>query len=309
MLSLVIQVPIALGVALLLNRPLRGRALLRLIFFVPYVLSEVITAVIWLLILQPDGPSTTCCSASASAASCSLAGRPRRRRSGPCSSSSPGSTSASPSSCFLAGLQGIPHELHEAAAIDGASWWQIQRHITLPLLGPTIRIWAFLSIIGSLQLFDMVWIITGGRPGRRLQHDGDLHGRPRLPPLQFGYGSAVAVILFVISFVVALVYQRFVLRRDTAGRPDEDGQLMAAASPSSAGRQRRDLARRPRYVVALVLAAIVLVPVVYVVLGGFRTTAQIAAEPAGLPHPWVCDELPRRADRARRSGASSATAR
>ena len=62
---------------------------------------------------------------------------------------------------FLAGLQGIPDELSEAAAIDGASYWQIQRYIVLPLLGPTIRIWAFLSIIGSLQLFDLVWIIWG----------------------------------------------------------------------------------------------------------------------------------------------------
>ena len=81
---------------------------------------------------------------------------------------------------FLAGLQGIPEELFEAAAIDGASYWQTQRRITLPLLGPTIRIWAFLSIIGSLQLFDLVYIIWGSaRPGRRLVDDGDLHGRPR----------------------------------------------------------------------------------------------------------------------------------
>ena len=62
---------------------------------------------------------------------------------------------------FLAGLQSIPEELFEAAAIDGASYWQTQRRITLPLLGPTIRIWAFLSIIGSLQLFDLVYIIWG----------------------------------------------------------------------------------------------------------------------------------------------------
>ena len=62
---------------------------------------------------------------------------------------------------FLAGLQGIPDELSEAARIDGASYWQIQRRITLPLLGPTIRIWAFLSIIGALQLFDLVYIIWG----------------------------------------------------------------------------------------------------------------------------------------------------
>src|ERR1700741_2003314 len=65
---------------------------------------------------------------------------------------------------LLAGLQGIPPELREAAAIDGATPWQVTRAITLPLLGPTIRIWIFLSVIGSLQLFDLIWIMTGGGP-------------------------------------------------------------------------------------------------------------------------------------------------
>ena len=65
---------------------------------------------------------------------------------------------------FLAGLQGVPDDLYEAAQLDGASWWQVQRRIAIPLLGPTIRTWCFLSMIGSLQLFDMVWILTGGGP-------------------------------------------------------------------------------------------------------------------------------------------------
>src|SRR5690606_5311099 len=116
---------------------------------------------------------------------------------------------------MLAGLQGVPEELHEAAAIDGANWWQIQWHITLPLLGPTIRIWAFLSIIGSLQLFDMVWVTTRGGPVGAtntmavymLQYG---QGAP-------GYGSVIAVILSVISLVVALLYQCFAMRRDLAG--------------------------------------------------------------------------------------------
>jgi raffinose/stachyose/melibiose transport system permease protein len=120
---------------------------------------------------------------------------------------------------FLAGLQGVPEELSEAAAIDGASWWQIQRRITLPLLGPTLRIWAFLSIIGSLQLFDLVYIIWG-------QYIAATAGTSTMATYMvangrtsgsYGYGNAVAVVLFLISLVVALVYQRFVLRRDTAG--------------------------------------------------------------------------------------------
>jgi raffinose/stachyose/melibiose transport system permease protein len=120
---------------------------------------------------------------------------------------------------FLAGLQGIPEELREAAAIDGASYWQIQRRITLPLLGPTIRIWAFLSMIGALQLFDLVYIIWG-------QYIADTAGTSTMATYmvangrtagEYGYGNAVAVVLFFISLVAALFYQRFVLRRDTDG--------------------------------------------------------------------------------------------
>jgi raffinose/stachyose/melibiose transport system permease protein len=214
-LSLVVQLPLALGVALLLNRPLHGRTLLRTIFFAPYVLSEAITAVIWLLILQPDGLMDHTLRAAGLGGLVEL-------------------WLADLSLVFytlfvvitwkylgfaiilfLAGLQGVPEELHEAAAIDGASSWKTLRHVTLPLLGPTIRIWAFLSIIGSLQLFDLVWIMTGGGPagasGTMATYMID-HGFQRY---EIGYGTAVAMILFVISFVFALAYQRFVLRRDT----------------------------------------------------------------------------------------------
>jgi ABC-type sugar transport system permease subunit len=126
---------------------------------------------------------------------------------------------------MLAGLQGVPDELSEAAAIDGASWWKIQWHITIPLLGPTIRIWAFLSIIGALQLFDLVYIIWG-------QYVSSVAGTNTMAIYMvvtgrnagnFGYGNAVAVVIFVISLVVALFYQRFVLRRDTAGAITERG--------------------------------------------------------------------------------------
>ena len=133
---------------------------------------------------------------------------------------------------FLAGLQGIPEELSEAAAIDGASFWQIQRTITLPLLGPTLRIWAFLSIIGSLQLFDLVYIIWG-------QYIASTAGTSTMATYMvvngrnagsYGYGNAVAVVLFVISLIVALVYQRFVLRRDTDGRHHRRKALMTATT-------------------------------------------------------------------------------
>jgi len=118
---------------------------------------------------------------------------------------------------LLAGLQGIPPELREAAAIDGATPWQATRTITLPLLGPTIRIWIFLSVIGALQLFDLVWIMTQGGPANASSTMLTYQYVNGVERTQWGYGATVSVVLFVISFVFALVYQRYALRRDTAG--------------------------------------------------------------------------------------------
>lgn len=215
--SLVVQGPIAIGVALLLNRAMKGRTVFRVIVFIPYVLSEVISAVAWLLILQPNGPFDAVMEA---------AGLGGLRQLWLADLDVVLWTVFAVVSwkyvgfaiiLFLAGLSGVPEELTEAASIDGASWWQTQRHITIPLLGPTIRIWAFLSIIGSLQLFDMVWVLTGGGPANSTSTMATYMIQFGFQRSQLGFGSAVAVILFVLSFTFALIYQRFVLRRDTEG--------------------------------------------------------------------------------------------
>jgi len=216
-LSLVVQLPIAIGMATLLNRKLRGRGFLRLVVFAPYVLSEAITAVIWMLMLQPNGFIDQVLR------SVGLGGLVTQWL------ADPGIVLYTlfvvitwkyigfGIILLLAGLQGIPHELREAAALDGATPWQLTKHVILPLLGPTIRIWIFLSVIGSLQLFDLVWIMTLGGPANASTTMASYlidHGFKRY---EFGFGSAVAVILFVICFVFALLYQRFALRRDTDG--------------------------------------------------------------------------------------------
>ncbi|MGK3202343.1 carbohydrate ABC transporter permease [Amycolatopsis sp. MEPSY49] len=216
-LSIVVQLPLSIGLAMLLNRKLRGRAVLRALVFAPYVLSEAITAVIWVLMLQPNGFADQMLKGAG------LGGLIHQWLADP---------SIVLYTLFvvvtwkfigfgiillLAGLQGVPAELREAAALDGASAWQTTRHVVLPLLGPTIRIWIFLSVIGSLQLFDVVWIMTTGGPANASTTMATYlvdHGFKRY---EFGFGSAVAVILFVICFLFALLYQRFALRRDTQG--------------------------------------------------------------------------------------------
>lgn len=216
-LSVVIQLPISIGLALLLNRRMRGRGALRLAVFTPYVLSQATSAVMWLMLLSHGGP------VDALLKSAGLGGLVHFWLA---------STSLVLYSLFfvvswqfigfgivllLAGLQGVPPELREAAAIDGATPWQATRRVVLPLLGPTIRIWIFLAVIGSLQLFDIVWIMTLGGPADSSQTMLTYLYFNGVERTQFGYGATVSVILFVISFVFALIYQRYALRRDTAG--------------------------------------------------------------------------------------------
>jgi raffinose/stachyose/melibiose transport system permease protein len=216
-LSLALQIPFALGLALVLNRRFRGRAILRLIFFVPYVISEVITGIVWQLLLQPAGPIDGAMTAV-----------------GLGDLYSP--WLADPSTVLLAlfviiswkyfgfhmilllaGLQSIPRDLEEAAAVDGATRSQAIRYVTLPLLGPTIRVSVFLSMIGALQLFDVIWVTTGGGPVNASNTMATYMIDWGFKRYQLGYGSAIAVILFVLAFIVALAYQRYVLRRDLEG--------------------------------------------------------------------------------------------
>ena len=223
-LSLIVQIPFALGLALVLSRRFRGRAILRLVFFAPYVIAEVITGVVWSLLLQPSGLADGLLHAV-----------------GLGSLYQP--WLADPSTVMLAmffiiswkyfgfhmilllaGLQGIPHELEEAAAIDGATRRQAIRYVTLPLLGPTLRVSVFLSIIGALQLFDLIWVTTGGGPINASNTMATYMFDWGFKRFQLGYGSAVAVLLFGVALVLALAYQRWVLRRDIEGAMTTGGE-------------------------------------------------------------------------------------
>jgi raffinose/stachyose/melibiose transport system permease protein len=211
LLSLVLQLPFALALAMILNARLRGRGLLRVLFFAPFVLSEVVTGVIWTLILQPRGladaviPVTQQWLADPGIVLYTLFVVISWKYFG------------FHMILYLAGLQQIPRELEEAAEIDGATKLQVIRYVTLPLLAPTIRVSAFLSIIGALQLFDLIWVMTGGGPVNASNTMATYLIDWSFKRFQFGYASAVAVILLLISLAFALLYQRFVLRRDIEG--------------------------------------------------------------------------------------------
>ncbi|MFD0068536.1 carbohydrate ABC transporter permease [Streptomyces sp. NPDC056690] len=217
-LSLGLQLPFALAMAVLLNQKLRGRAVYRMLFFAPYVLSEVITGVLFSMIFAPDSGL-----ADKVLGAVGLDGVGGLWFAG---------QSTVMATLFLimtwkyfgfhmmlllAGLQGIPPELTEAARIDGANAWQRFRNITLPLLGPTIRMSIFLSVIGAIQLFDLVWVVTQGGPDHHSETMAVTMFQFGFKRYQMGYASAISIVMFLISLVFALFYQRYVLRRDTEG--------------------------------------------------------------------------------------------
>lgn len=214
-LSVLLQLPVALGLALLIGRHLRGRAVFRVILFLPYVLSEVITGIIWTFIYRADGGLLNLGIQSV------LPWFP------------PVSWLGNPNTVlfaifvtltwkyfglylilFIAGLQDIPAELEEAARIDGASGWQVNRYIIVPLLGGTIRLTIYLAVVGSLQVFDLVWIMTTGGPVNASDTMATYLYKFGFQRFQLGYGSSVAVVIFLVAFGFSILYQRYVLRRE-----------------------------------------------------------------------------------------------
>ncbi|MBX6357630.1 MAG: sugar ABC transporter permease [Micromonosporaceae bacterium] len=217
-LSLVVQLPVALGLALLLNQQIRFRSVYRLIFFAPYVLSEVIAAVLFTMVLSPETGLVNQILTKVGLDSLAKEWL--------------GDTSLVLYALFfviswkyfgfhmilyLAGRQNIPKELTEAAMTDGAGTWQVFRRITLPLLGPTIRISVFLSVIGAIQLFDLVYVLTRGGPVHSSETMAVTMFEYGFHRQEVGYANAISVAMFLISLVFALFYQRFVLRRDIEG--------------------------------------------------------------------------------------------
>jgi multiple sugar transport system permease protein len=126
---------------------------------------------------------------------------------------------------FLAGLQAIPAELYEAALIDGANRWSRFRHVTLPLLSPTTFLILLLAIVNGFQIFDQVYVITlrtveGGVGGSATTMTYFLYKRA-FTNSEFGYASAVALVLFGLILavtVVQLVIQRYWVYYESDGR-------------------------------------------------------------------------------------------
>jgi raffinose/stachyose/melibiose transport system permease protein len=211
--SLAIQLPLALGMALLLAKRAFGAIAFRLIFFLPYILADVAAGLIFRFIYDGDyGP---------------LSGATQALGFGPVYmlASTTWAMVAVLSvivwkyfgfhmMLFIAGLQGIDRSLYEAAEIDGADAFQRFRFVTIPQLSPMIKLSVFFSVIGALQLFDVVVPLTGGGPFNATNTMVSFLYLFGITRMRVGFGSAVGVVLFIICVTFAFGYRRLLMRDD-----------------------------------------------------------------------------------------------
>lgn len=215
--SLLIEIPLALYAALIIGSgKFKLAVLFRTFFFLPYVLSEVISGVLWQFIYHPQYGlvKTIYAFVAPGAEAPTLLGTPATVL-GAILVVIIWKYFGFHMSILIAGLQNIPDEVREAAKIDGASESQTTRRIILPLLKPTILISIFFSTVGSFQVFDIVWAMGKGDPVNSAETMVTYLYKFGIQRLNIGYGSAVAVTIFLICLTFSLIYNRQITRSET----------------------------------------------------------------------------------------------
>jgi raffinose/stachyose/melibiose transport system permease protein len=211
--SICVQIPLALWLATMVSSQIKGALAFRLIFFLPYVLADVAAGMIWRFVYDGDfglvagiwhafGAEAPFWLADRHVAMFAILGVIVWKYFG------------FHMMLFIAGLQSIDKSILEAADIDGATGWQKFRLVTLPLLGSTVRLSVFFAVVGSLQLFDMIMPLTGGGPSNSTQTIVTFLYNFGVTRMQVGFGSAVGVVLFVICVTLAFSYKRVFMRND-----------------------------------------------------------------------------------------------
>jgi multiple sugar transport system permease protein len=209
-----LMVAASLAAAMLLNaRMLRWKALWRLAFFAPFVTTLVATAVVWRYLLHTRYGLINYALGQLGIEPIDWLGDP--------DAALPAilifvvwKTFGYNMIIFLAALQTVPEELHEAARIDGAGWWGRFRHVTLPAIAPVVLLVSILSVAGLFQLFAEPYVMTQGGPAQSTVTVLYFMYEEGFKWWNLGAASAVAVILFILIFIVTLVQLGLARRRN-----------------------------------------------------------------------------------------------
>lgn len=200
---------VSLFVAILVNRPLPGMRFFRMTYFLPNITSIAVLALIFRRFLspRPDGPINFVLG---------LVGIPAQKFLVDVNQALPSVVAISLWEAFgyymviwLAGLQGIPSELYDAARVDGAEGWRLHRYVTIPLLRPTAAFIVVVSTIGALQVFGSIFILTGGGPvyatttvAYHIYGQAFNFGR-------FGYASALSIFFFLLILLITWLQGKY----------------------------------------------------------------------------------------------------
>jgi raffinose/stachyose/melibiose transport system permease protein len=206
-----IQNALSLLIASLLNARIRGRLVVRALVFMPTVLGVTVIGLMWTLVFNPlGGPAEKLLNLFG--ASSSFFGDytwafPL------CIAIQIWSAMGFSTVIYLAGLQTIPNDLREAAGIDGANGWQAYRSVVFPLLAPTVTVNVLLAIIGSLQTWQIIYILTNGQQNTSVLGLA-IFQTGFTGTLRQGYAACVSMIQFALVLVIALVFQVYLRRRE-----------------------------------------------------------------------------------------------
>jgi len=213
--ALTFEFLLGLGLAVLLDKPLRGRSAFRSALLIPMMLPPVVVGVVWRLMLNPDFGAINGSLKAAGVNTEALTW-----------TASPTLALASVIAVdiwqwtpfiflvLLAGLQAIPQEPYEAAVIDGSSGWQTFRHVTLPLLKPAILIALLLRTMDLLRVFDQIFILTQGGPGFSTETVSLYIYRTAFRFSDFGYAAAMSFVLLVLTNLVSVGYIRMLQKQE-----------------------------------------------------------------------------------------------
>jgi ABC-type sugar transport system permease subunit len=219
--SVAVELAAGLVLALALNAAYRGRGLVRVAVLLPWAIPTVVVALLWRFMFESEAGVVN---AVLGAVGLMDPGRPfvwlihSSAAWVPVILADAWKMTPFVALLLLAGLQNIDPALYEAASLDGASPWRQLVEITLPLLEPAIVVAVIFRMLDAFRVFDLIYVLTGGGPGTSTEPISLYAFNALLQNLRFGYGSALSMIVFLITFVLAAVYIRLLGASLTGGR-------------------------------------------------------------------------------------------
>lgn len=216
--SVALELALGLVLALTMSRAMRGRGLVRVLVLVSWATPTVVSALLWRFMFESHSGIVSAVLARAGVvdegfvwfADPLLAWVPIVL-------ADVWKMTPFVALLLLAGLESIDRSLYEAAQVDGASPWRQFVEITVPLLRPALLVAVLFRVLDAFRVFDLVYVLTAGGPGTATEPVSLYTFTVLLQHLRFGYGSAMAMLVFLATFVVALAYIRLVGRSLTEG--------------------------------------------------------------------------------------------